>query len=628
MIKNKIIPQHNYPNNSLQHQTQRGYKDVSFSGLANNADFFSLKLQYKKLCSKEEFNKILDLLDPTYKEYYEQILLDFRKTVKDNPNLFQNIPENIRTEIQNGHVISRPQKGVLGRLGDAILAPITSITKTVKNKFSNGQNISEKQKLQEIDTNLANIEGLVEYVNNLKEKNPEKVKQLLREKIRKNFTKIKANYSSNLSSTLTDLATFLVAAGFNACDFYNITRKAEDDHKAAMKEAKLKVKQDAIRMAILTYLTYVITSVFKKGCNRSMTRMLAVASAIQLISEIITRKSTGRPVLPINDKSLKTHLMKEKNKKENEEKTNKSKQPSFKGNFMKTKVSFSKNDLQNILNITEKIDSSLAKRYTNLIEEKTASDLNGKKLKDIFANNTVSKISLGEKESITGKIIRCIFIPVTAPVKLIKKWINKGKSEIDELAEVRNYLSFLKRLLDTKYKGKDVINNKENFNEFKKDVMNAALASFRTTEANYDTANYSIIKRIFSYTIFTTFIACDAYNVTMLHSDGDKRKSLVQSKQRIIQEITRFFISMYTASAYLTMFGKLYNKALANAFGLTVMTSTINNALTRKILGRPILPTDKKHLDEQDERNSKSGFHKTVNKLTNLDKNKKKQTSS
>lgn len=644
MITYKLAPNNKkYTSQVFEDALKRdNLSNPSFKGVSIAKDILSAKLQYKKLCSKDEFDKIINLLEPTYKEYFEQIAGDFRQEISQNPKLFKNLPAEMKQEIQDGAIIARPQKAFLGKFIDAVSGPISYVSGAFKNRFADETKRLEHNKLKEIDINLANIEGLIEYVKNSKEDDSAMLKQHLQEKIKKNFTKIKASYSSNLSVTLTDLATFGVAAGFHGCDFYNVSRRIDDNHKAAVKEAKVKVKQDAIRLVVLSYLTYVLTTLLKKDCNKSMPRMLAIASVIQVVAEILTRKVTGRPVLPVKEKELKRYQKKQKINassktqvadapKFEKEKAGQSipfwkqanavqlknvlNKVTFTGNPLVKRVFIPKKELIRIVKLTDKIDSSLVKRYTALIENKSFNEFGGKKLSDVFEDDSVNNIFLGEKESNLGRFLRCIFVPVTAPAKFLKKIMKKEQAQVDEMLEVRNYTAFVKRLLETKYKGKDVINDADSLAAFKKDVMNAAFASFRSTEANYNTANYSIIKKVFSYSIFTTFMSWDVYNITMVHSDGDKKKALVQAKQRFVQEIIRFFISVYTTSANLTMFGHLYNKTIANAFGLTTMTSTLNNILTRKAVGLPITPKSKKELEEMDKKNNKSAFYRYLNKF-------------
>lgn len=641
-MKSKVIPQNFKSSNSLfyrQLQKKEKFSDTSFAGLSNNAEFFSKKIQYKRLCTKEKFSSVLELLEPCYKEYFKEISANLRDELKKNPHLFKDMPKEIKTYIADGYIIKMPEKSLAGRFTDAIFAPITYCYKSVKNMFFNKENLTNIKKVKQIKIDLANIEGLVEYSESLKGKNPQEVKLLIRDRIRKNFTKSKANYSSNLANTYVEIATLFVAAIYHGFDFYNLTRRVDDNHEEAMKEAKLKVKQDFIRLAIISYLTYVVTTLFKRTCNKSMLKMMAIASLIQLSAEIINRKITGRPILPLNNETLKAYKEKhntnsQKSEKDCSEKSKMAKQQnpdlrakkiSFTGSpvneFFSKKFIISKNDLQNIMQLTEKINPEQTKRYYELIEKKLSGELKGKKLNDIFSDNQITGITLGEKQSHFEKLIESIFIPITASVKFVKNTINHEKKKVDEFNEVKNYFAFVKRLLKTKYKDKDIIADKETFDGFRKDIMNASLGSFRVTEANYNNAIYAIVRRIFSYAMFISFIAADTYNVAMIHSDGDKKKASNLAKQRVAQDSTRFFISMYTSSSVLNILGDFYNRALANVFGLTIAKSTINNYLTRKVLNMPIKPMNKEQLDKFDQKHKNSYVSKFIKKAAEIEEN-------
>lgn len=643
MIKNKIILQPNTLNNSFSapKKGEERSRAVSFQGKIGGADFFSMKLNYKELCKKDKFNEILNLLDPSYKEYFQEILLNLSREVDKNPHLFKDMPDSIKLSIKDGNIVGRARKSFMGRLLEAATDPVTSIVHAVKNKFSKDSNKKEEiKKAEQLGKDIANIEGLVEFVQNLKEKDPEKIKKLIQDKIKKNFTKIKASYSSNLSTTVADLAMFLVSVVYNAFDFYNLTRRVDDNHQEAMKEAKMKVKQDVIRLSMISYLTYIATTLLKKDCNKSMIRMLGVISVVQMIAEVVNRKVTGRPVLPMNEEKYKKYIEKHKNYskikspeytpqyKSFEQASNienfamNSKQTdkkiSFTGasNLFSKEIKYSKNELKDLMELIEKIDSNQMKRYTEIIEKGFSGNLSGKKLSDIYSDGQINEVAIGREESGFKKFTNALFLPITAPIKLVKKLLTKESSKANEVIELKNYFKVVKNLLETKYKGKDLRNDAAAFAEFKKDIMNAALASFRTSEANYNTANYAVVKRVFIYTIYTTFIAADAYNVTMLHSEGNKKKAAVQAKQRIIQEITRFFISIYTNSANAILFSELYNKSLINVAGLTTATSTFNNYLTRTVLGKPILPKNKDQLNQFDEKRRQSKFYQFIDKLT------------
>jgi len=533
------------------------------------------------------------------------------------------MPEDVKASIQQGHIFGSPKKGFLGRAIEAITAPLTYLKDSVVNRFTSKEKLADIKKTERIKSDFANVEGLVEYVDGLKEKDPAAVKKLIQEKIKKNFTKIKANYSSNTLALSLGLADLVLEATFHGMDFYNMTRGINDNNEEAMKEAKIKVKQDVIRRAVSTYLLYVATTLFKKDCNRSMGRMLIAALTVQLAAEVINRKITDRPILPLNEKTLKAYQEKQDAKIDSKKKAAEKKNISFTGTpvkaFFSKDLVFSKIDMQKIMTLTQKINPEQAKRYTALIEKKLSGSLKGKKLDAVYMDKSLNDISLGKKESTLERTIKCILIPITALAKLVKTLSNKEKPKVDEFLEVKNYLKFTQKLLKNKYKNKDVLKNSDDFKAIKKDIMDASLGAFRTSEANYNVANYSIAKKIFANSIFTTFISWDAYNVTMLHTNGDKKKARVQSKQRIMQEISRFFISMYTSAANLTLFGAFYNKSIGNAVGFSTINSVIGNIFTRKALGLPIMPKNKQQLDTLDQKNKKSSFHKYTNKLTGKD---------
>lgn len=669
-MQSKIIPQMYKTNNSLfsaKSSNKEKYSAVSFTGAANYADFFSNKLLYKKLCTKEKFQEILGLLDSDFQKYFEDVLDNLRKELEKNSHLSENIPEEIKTFIKNGNVIRMPEKGFVGRALDAILAPVNFCVKSAKKLFTSKDKLDEIKKFEQIKTDFANIEGIFNYFEKLKKPSKKKIpwlklpwtkapeekaltsedlKELLQTKIRDNFIKSKSNYSSNLSVAAVDAAALFVAAIYNGLDFYNITRRVDDNHDEAMKEAKLKIKQDLIKVAIALYSTYIVTTLFSKTCNKNMRNMLAVAALIQIASEIINRKITGRPFLPFNEKTLQKYYRKQKEKsqkseqknttkteiikpsentKVNSNKNKNSKNISFTGstikNFFAKEVIFAKNEIKEIMELTEKIYPQKAEKYSKLIEENLSGDLKGKNLSDIYSDRNINEVSLGKKESTFEKLIRNIFIPITGPVNFVKKIVAKQKNNANEFIELKKYLAFVKRLLKTKYKNKNIIGDPDTLNELRRDVMNAYLGSFRITEANYDNARYAIFRRISTYAIFIACIATDAYNVTMIHSNGDKKKAREQAKQRAIQDLTRFFISIYNSSVTLSVLGDFYNRNLGNVYTLTLMKSTLNNYLTRTVLGLPILPRSKEQLEQFDEKNQKSSFHRFINKLTGKDNN-------
>lgn len=599
---------------------------VSFKGAVGDLGQFSIKLNYKHLCSNERFTKILDLLEPCYREYFKGILSKIRDEIKSRPDLFDNMSENMKKSFESGHIII-PQNSLSKKTFDLLTAPVTYCINGAKKMFTHKSNLDEVKKSEQFRQNCVNIEGFIEYVESLKGKSSQEIKTLVNERLQNNFKKLKANYSSNLFIVLIEAASAIAGGAFSVCDFYNITRRVDDNHKQALKEAIIKGEQETVRLGVLSYLIYTVATSLKKHCNKSIPRALAIGASLELVSEVINRAITGRPFYPVNESTVKKFKNKENATDNNTTAATTQgvspKKVSFTGlsvsNAFSKDLVYSKNEVRQILEFTEKLNSEQAKKYIDIIEQKLSGALKGKKLKEIFSDDSIQDLTLGNKESFFERALKCILIPITAPVNALKKLAQKGQTKADEFSEVENYMAYLRHLISTKYKGKD-IKDPAVFKDIQHDVMNNILSGFSSSEVNYNTSHLAVLRKIFSYAIVGSFVSMDAYNVTMIHSDNDKKKGFEQAKQRTLLYILKFFLSIYTVSAATTLFTRSYNRNLANAVGLTFLTSTLNNYLTRTILGIPVLPRDKAGLQKFDEEKDKSKFHQFINTLIQKDK--------
>lgn len=592
---------------------------VSFK--ASEADLckFATKSTYKYLCSKERFNQILDLLEPCYREYFQRVLTEIRETLKTKPELLKSMSVEDKRSFENGHIVI-PQSTVAKKTFDLLTSPFTYSAKAIKKVFTRKPESDSQIQLDKFKQNCTNLQGFVEFVESQEQKSPQEIKKLLNEKLQNNFKKLKANYSSNLFIVMIEAASAIAGGIFSVCDFYNITRRVDDDHKHALKEAVIKGEQEAVRLGVLSYLIYTVASSLKKHCNKSIPRALAIGASLELVSEVINRAITGRPFYPVNETTVNKFKSKEEAnaKNDNAQPENAKKNVSFKGlsagNAFSKDLIYSKNEVQQILEFTKKLNSEQAQRYITILEQKLSGALKGKKLTDIFADKSIQELTLGTKESFLERAVKCVLIPITAPINALKKLAQKGQVKADEFSEVENYFSYINHLVSTKYKGKD-INDPAVFKNVQHDVMNNMLSGFSSSEANYNTSHLAVLRKIFSYAIVGSFVSMDAYNVTMIHSNNDKKKGQEQAKQRALLYLLKFFLSIYTVSAATTLFTRSYNKNIANAVGLTFLTSTLNNYLTRQILGIPVLPRDKAALQKFDEEKEKSKFHQFINKL-------------
>ncbi len=106
--------------------------------------------------------------------------------------------------------------------------------------------------------------------------------------------------------------------------------------------------------------------------------------------------------------------------------------------------------------------------------------------------------------------------------------------------------------------------------------------------------------------ITTLFLVTDAYNLTMQYSNDNRKDANKSAKNRAAQEISRISVSAYVLAFVHNLLSKLCNSSLAGAFTLTALTSSINDSISRQVVGVPLTAKTQKQLEEIDKKNSKS----------------------
>ena len=109
-----------------------------------------------------------------------------------------------------------------------------------------------------------------------------------------------------------------------------------------------------------------------------------------------------------------------------------------------------------------------------------------------------------------------------------------------------------------------------------------------------------------SRAITTLFLVTDAYNLTMQYSNDNKKDANKSAKNRAAQEISRISVSAYIMAFVHNLLSKLCNSSLAGAFTLTALTSSINDSISREVVGVPLTAKTQQELEEIDKKNSKS----------------------
>ena len=92
----------------------------------------------------------------------------------------------------------------------------------------------------------------------------------------------------------------------------------------------------------------------------------------------------------------------------------------------------------------------------------------------------------------------------------------------------------------------------------------------------------------------------------MQYSNDNKKDAHKSAKNRAAQEISRIGVSAYMMAFVHNLLSKLCNSSLGGAFTLTALTSTINDSLSREVVGVPLTAKTQDELSKIDEKNLES----------------------
>ena len=146
-------------------------------------------------------------------------------------------------------------------------------------------------------------------------------------------------------------------------------------------------------------------------------------------------------------------------------------------------------------------------------------------------------------------------------------------------------------------------------------VLRRWLKSVDPTKGKYQTKHQMLGNRLISGLVYGTFLGNDAYNTTIRYSN-DKNEANAQRRSRFAQELAKIGINMYLINLFVGTFEKYVNKSLFHALFMASATTMSAEILGRKLVGRPIFPSDKATLDEMSKKmEEKKGFWVGVGRL-------------
>ena len=146
-------------------------------------------------------------------------------------------------------------------------------------------------------------------------------------------------------------------------------------------------------------------------------------------------------------------------------------------------------------------------------------------------------------------------------------------------------------------------------------VLRRWLKSVDPTKGKYQTKHIMLGNRLISGMVYGTFLGNDAYNTTMRYSNN-KDEANVQRRSRFAQELSKIGINMYLINLFVGTFEKYVNKSLFHALFMASTTTMTAEILGRKLVGRPIFPSNKETLDEMTKKmEEKKGFWVSVGRM-------------
>ena len=144
-------------------------------------------------------------------------------------------------------------------------------------------------------------------------------------------------------------------------------------------------------------------------------------------------------------------------------------------------------------------------------------------------------------------------------------------------------------------------------------------------KGKYSTTSLMLGNRFISGTVYAFFLGNDAYNTTMRYSSS-KSEAKTQQKSRVAQEFSRIGLNMYIQNLLFGTFETAVNKSLPTALFVSGSTVAFSEILGRKLVGKPIVPSDKETLDRlEKEMAEKKGVLPAIGRLLTNAKKPEKQ---
>lgn len=193
-------------------------------------------------------------------------------------------------------------------------------------------------------------------------------------------------------------------------------------------------------------------------------------------------------------------------------------------------------------------------------------------------------------------------------VRIFEEYMKNLEKNTEEIEGLKNILLWLDKQITSAgiQVNKDGMLDAQNMKNVENLLQSSVLKADGAKHVEYDGNKLAQTNINLARAITTIFLVTDAYNLTMQYSGDNRKEAGKSAKNRAAQEISRISFSAYILAFVHNLLSKMCNASLAGAFGLTAMTSIINDSISRKVVGVPLTTKTRAQLDEIDEKNAKS----------------------
>ncbi len=147
------------------------------------------------------------------------------------------------------------------------------------------------------------------------------------------------------------------------------------------------------------------------------------------------------------------------------------------------------------------------------------------------------------------------------------------------------------------------------YNQAKNDLMvyvkTAVEQSFNgVTQSSNSNTELAMLVKLASSLVTSIFLVADNYNMVMIKSDGEDKKTAVEkARERVVQRLSALFYQTMLIHWFNSTFCSLYHNSLGGMAAVASMNTISTEILTRKSIGMPIGKKSFEELQEIDEKN-------------------------